>query len=969
LLCNGPTSHRQSGYLEKRAKTSGRNWKKRYFVLSGHTITYYVDHKSKSDAKGSFLLTPKSNVQEVADSTHPNSFEIISEFETMRCSVKDGEEMAAWMTAIRQTIEEITSTTRAYLDLHEKGMLGNKWTTKFFLLHSNSISFHQDHMHTFKAQGLFKITAGMTVQLADQPNTIRVKEEGKKGRELVIRATPNDKDPAKVTDAWMTAINAAISDLGNASDLAVRPGETNTETTIMDGYLKTQPSRGNKNKWVSRFYALTTSALYMAEDEYSQDALAVYPLNPTCSVFETNLKSHAFELVTTQQALHIQGSSPDETSLWITELRKVISKSKVSTKDPLLAGALRHELQKYDVHFETKKPLGIVLERSREWALVKLSNAEATDVTEGSALCMINGESVMLKTYSSAIKMLTGWKPPLTLSFIKAPEREGWLEKLSRGRRGTAVGKVKNWKKRYFILKQGKLAYYAMDGESPELKGCVQLMGSAVSLVPHEEVDQNFCFRLVSGVATLIMQAETVEDMVDWSTTLYHAIAIANGGGYLLDLERERVAKEEEERQMNEKKRIAEEEAAERKRKAEEAEQLKKEMEEAEAKTRAEAEATAKAAEEARQAAEAEAAKAAAEAEAAEAEAAAAAAQEALAAAQKAEEEAATAAAAEAEALEAAKKAEEEAAAAEAEAQEAEDQVEDITAEMAELQFAEEQKKLQEAAAEVGIHNDEEEGEKGGEEDGEEAAKAATAAEEGGGDGGSGASSPDAPPPTARQASARRGSISGAQLAEYGLESHAHMPGRTSIIADEAPAAMEVDDAAAAEEPAAAEEEAAPEVVGDDCSESDAEGAEPAAVAEEAGPAETPAAPQAAAEEEDVPNKLRRGVSGQTDDLDASDTEIEAAFAILDTRGTGVLNPMQFSNLLRAAGVSMHNAYLEMSWYAQFDVDGQVGVGVDEFKEGLHKLKTDKSVQTKMVQQLMQYIKEIGSQSDDVCAF
>ena len=51
--------HTQSGYLMKRAKTSGRNWKKRYFVLSGHTITYYVDHKSKADAKGSFLLTPK----------------------------------------------------------------------------------------------------------------------------------------------------------------------------------------------------------------------------------------------------------------------------------------------------------------------------------------------------------------------------------------------------------------------------------------------------------------------------------------------------------------------------------------------------------------------------------------------------------------------------------------------------------------------------------------------------------------------------------------------------------------------------------------------------------------------------------------------------------------------------------------------------------------------------------------------
>ena len=111
----------------------------------------------------------------------------------------------------------------------------------------------------------------------------------------------------------------------------------------------------------------------------------------------------------------------------------------------------------------------------------------------------------------------------------------------------------------------------------------------------------------------------------------------------------------------------------------------------------------------------------------------------------------------------------------------------------------------------------------------------------------------------------------------------------------------------------------------------------------------------AAAEKDDVPTKLRRGISGQTDDHDASDVEIEAAFAILDTRGTGVLNPMQFSNLLRAAGVSMHNAYLEMSWYAQFDVDGQVGVGIEEFKQGLHKLKNDKSIQPKMVQQLMQY--------------
>lgn len=239
----------------------------------------------------------------------------------------------------------------------------------------------------------------------------------------------------------------------------------------------------------------------------------------------------------------------------------------MSKRDPLLLGATQKQLETYDVLFETKKPLGIVLERSREWALVKLSNAEASDVTGGSALRAINDKSVELSSYSNAIKLLTGWKPPLKLSFIKAPEKEGNLAKLSRGRRGS----VKNWKDRFFILKQGKLAYYDNEsGATPELKGCVQLMGSAVSLVPYHEVDQHFCFRLVSGVATLIMQAETVEQMLDWATTLYHAIAIANGGGYLLDIARENAKKEEQERAKKLKLRKMEQEAEAAKKRAEE---------------------------------------------------------------------------------------------------------------------------------------------------------------------------------------------------------------------------------------------------------------------------------------------------------------------------------------------------------------------------------------------------------------
>jgi flagellar biosynthesis GTPase FlhF len=96
------------------------------------------------------------------------------------------------------------------------------------------------------------------------------------------------------------------------------------------------------------------------------------------------------------------------------------------------------------------------------------------------------------------------------------------------------------------------------------MKGEVQLMGSAVSLVNYAEAGQYFCFRLVSGITSLVMQGLTVDDMMDWASTLYHAIAVANGGAHLLDIERNKVkmelAAQEEARERAEQERIKAEE-------------------------------------------------------------------------------------------------------------------------------------------------------------------------------------------------------------------------------------------------------------------------------------------------------------------------------------------------------------------------------------------------------------------------
>jgi hypothetical protein len=54
----------KGGFLVKRAVKSGNNWKRRYFLLSDNSFTYYVDQKGakKGLAKGDLLFTPDSTV-------------------------------------------------------------------------------------------------------------------------------------------------------------------------------------------------------------------------------------------------------------------------------------------------------------------------------------------------------------------------------------------------------------------------------------------------------------------------------------------------------------------------------------------------------------------------------------------------------------------------------------------------------------------------------------------------------------------------------------------------------------------------------------------------------------------------------------------------------------------------------------------------------------------------------------------
>lgn len=59
--------------------------------------------------------------------------------------------------------------------------------------------------------------------------------------------------------------------------------------------------------------------------------------------------------------------------------------------------------------------------------------------------------------------------------------------------------------------------------------------------------------------------------------------------------------------------------------------------------------------------------------------------------------------------------------------------------------------------------------------------------------------------------------------------------------------------------------------------------------------------------------------------------------------------------------MSVGNGFVEMQLFAKFDTSGEVSLRVEEFADGLERLKDDRSFPAKSFEKLMSYIKDIGS--------
>jgi len=107
--------------------------------------------------------------------------------------------------------------------------------------------------------------------------------------------------------------------------------------------------------------------------------------------------------------------------------------------------------------------------------------------------------------------------------------KRGWLIKQGRV--------VKNWKRRFFVLKDGSLAYFERDDDVVP-KGELSLYGAAVVYVEPPKIDKEHCIEVSTPSRSLFIHAESKPEIQQWALCIQRAAIIASGGTVVLSSHR-----------------------------------------------------------------------------------------------------------------------------------------------------------------------------------------------------------------------------------------------------------------------------------------------------------------------------------------------------------------------------------------------------------------------------------------------
>ena len=440
----------------------GSGWKKRFFILNDQTLSYF-ENQSATKPLGDILLTPETECREENYKNKQHCLLLNSpSITSVYLAAENEKQLKKWLSAINAVVLKSRELCRSNADLKDLRS-GQVQSERYLMLQDDGISIHESILTTSKTSDMIGLKPHSVLKQNPSTQSITISTVGNgltslDGYELQF----GDNFPM-----WMSFLTKRMQEIrvDPTYEIVSYGVEEEPKPVLLSGQLLSA-HKDHKKDWESFYFEVTSQGITKYLDENKDEKLDYYILSTSCTVFETTLSKFSFQLVTAEKVFHATSNSKKETQKWVQLLRSCIRACKLDTWDPLCRKALEVEEEYYDIEFKEKKPLGIVLEKASEWPLVKLAHGKDDRIQKGSALSYINDESYMLQEYSAVTQKLATWKPPLKLSFRRAPSMSGVLNK-----RSMRNGSVSGWKTRYFELSGGHLIYYENENDNAAIKG------------------------------------------------------------------------------------------------------------------------------------------------------------------------------------------------------------------------------------------------------------------------------------------------------------------------------------------------------------------------------------------------------------------------------------------------------------------------------------------------------------------
>lgn len=243
--------------MTKRARDSGRNWRKRYFVLNDNTFTYYANEHSLSSPKGDLLLVDDTKiVDEKPMDGYKFVFKVVTPFETIVMAAENEEERNSWKIALMKALELVQHSLRGYMITKGSSLL-ERTVRKFFVFHEQTLYVHKDHESTTSCIAFYKLTPKATCVLNEKQQEIVVTDDKNQSINMVF-----EQRNIHEIMIWYEAMSSKIQKMKN--DTKVNEIRTNIEKASIKGILGVRPPNGGET-WKSMFVSLVNNDVVLMQ--------------------------------------------------------------------------------------------------------------------------------------------------------------------------------------------------------------------------------------------------------------------------------------------------------------------------------------------------------------------------------------------------------------------------------------------------------------------------------------------------------------------------------------------------------------------------------------------------------------------------------------------------------------------------------------------------------------------------------